>query len=59
MANVDNPRILMIAPRCYPPVEPEGMVNAKLALAIKSAGLHIDIITAGGSDNFGRYPNAE
>jgi len=52
----------MIAPVFYPypPVWPEGMVNAKLALAMKKAGWYIDIIIAGytdGSDR--RYPSEE
>jgi hypothetical protein len=52
------PRILMIAPVFYPypPVWPEGMVNAKLALAMKDAGWHIDVIVAGYPGGSSRYP---
>jgi hypothetical protein len=59
--NLDKPRILMIAPVFYPypPVWPEGMVNAKLALAIKKAGWHIDIIVAGYPHASNRYPSEE
>lgn len=54
-----NPRILMIAPVFYPypPVWPEGIVNAKLALAMKNAGWEIDVIVAGYSGpGTSRYP---
>ena len=49
----------MIAPVFYPypPVWPEGIVNAKLALAMKKAGWHIDIIVAGYSGGSSRYPS--
>jgi glycosyltransferase involved in cell wall biosynthesis len=60
--NNNKPRILMIAPVFYPypPIWPEGMVNAKLALAMKRAGWHIDIIIAGYSNGAGRrYPSEE
>jgi glycosyltransferase involved in cell wall biosynthesis len=59
--NLDRPRILMIAPVFYPypPVWPEGMVNAKLALAMKTAGWHIDIIVAGYPHASNRYPSDE
>ncbi len=52
------PRILMIAPVFYPypPIWPEGMVNAKLALAMKQAGWHVDIIVAGYPNDSSRYP---
>jgi hypothetical protein len=55
----NTPRILMIAPVFYPypPVWPEGMVNAKLALAMKRAGWPIDIIISGYPDAQGRYPS--
>jgi len=62
LKNFDHPRILMIAPVFYPypPVWPEGMVNAKLALAMKNAGWHIDIIVAGYPDSSDRrYPSEE
>lgn len=54
-----KPRILMIAPVFYPypPVWPEGMVNAKLALAMKKAGWHIDVIIAGHPAPKNRYPS--
>ena len=58
----DKPRILMIAPVFYPfpPIWPEGMVNAKLALAMKKAGWNIDIIVAGYPDDVDRrYPAEE
>ena len=35
----------MIAPICFPPAQPEALVNAKLALAMKEAGWHVDIVT--------------
>ena len=56
---LETPRILMIAPVFYPypPVWPEGIVNAKLALAMKKAGWHIDIIVAGYSGGTSRYPS--
>ena len=57
---LNNLRILMIAPIFYPlpPIWPEGIVNAKLALAMKNAGWHIDIIAAGYSTpGSGRYPS--
>ena len=60
--NPDKPRILMIAPVFYPypPIWPEGIVNAKLALAMKKAGWHIDIIIAGyPDDSERRYPSEE
>ena len=57
----EKPRILMIAPVFYPypPIWPEGIVNTKLAVAMKNAGWQIDIIVAGyqGGDN--RYPSGE
>jgi glycosyltransferase involved in cell wall biosynthesis len=59
MKNFDKLRILMIAPACYPPVGPEAMVNAKLALTMKKAGWHVDIITEGRSKKYGRYPADE
>ena len=60
--NLNTPKILMIAPVFYPypPIWPEGMVNAKLALAMKNAGWHIDIIVAGYPDSSDRrYPSEE
>jgi len=60
--NPDKPRILMIAPVFYPhpPIWPEGIVNAKLALAMKRAGWYIDIIIAGYPDGSERrYPSEE
>jgi glycosyltransferase involved in cell wall biosynthesis len=51
----------MIAPIFYPypPIFPEGMVNAKLALAMKKAGWYIDIIIAGSLKGSDRYPADE
>jgi glycosyltransferase involved in cell wall biosynthesis len=49
----------MVAPVFYPypPVQPEGVVNAKLALAMKNAGWCIDVIVASGfKGSGGRYP---
>jgi glycosyltransferase involved in cell wall biosynthesis len=49
----------MIAPAFYPypPVGPEGMVNSNLALVMKKASWHIDIIVAGYSGRgSSRYP---
>jgi len=60
LKNLDKPKILMIAPVFYPypPIWPEGMVNAKLALAMKEAGWHIDIIVAGYPESSDRrYPS--
>jgi glycosyltransferase involved in cell wall biosynthesis len=56
-----KPRVLMIAPVFYPypPVWPEGIVNAKLALAMKNAGWQIDVIVAGYPDGSSRYPSEE
>jgi hypothetical protein len=57
--NMSKPRVIMIAPVLYPypPVWPEGIVNAKLATALKNAGWHIDIIVAGYSGGSSRYPS--
>ena len=53
-----KPRILMIAPVFYPypPIWPEGMVNAKLALTMHDAGWDVDIIVAGYAEGSSRYP---
>ena len=61
LKNLDKPRVLMIAPIFYPypPIFPEGMVNAKLALAMKKAGWYIDIIIAGSLKGSNRYPAGE
>jgi len=62
LKNLDKPRVLMIAPVFYPypPIWPEGMVNAKLALAMKNAGWYIDIIIAGYPDDSDRrYPSED
>ena len=46
MTKIDQrPSILMIAPFCYPPAQPEAFVNANLAIAMKEAGWHVDIVT--------------
>lgn len=57
--NSDLPRVLMIAPVFYPypPIWPEGIVNANIALAMKKAGWHIDIIVAGYTGGSSRYPS--
>jgi glycosyltransferase involved in cell wall biosynthesis len=51
----------MVAPIFYPypPIFPEGMVNAKLALTMKKADWHIDILVAGGLKGSNRYPTGE
>jgi glycosyltransferase involved in cell wall biosynthesis len=58
---IDKPHVLMIAPVFYPypPVWPEGIVNAKLALAMKNAGWDIDVIVADYPDGSSRYPSEE
>jgi glycosyltransferase involved in cell wall biosynthesis len=47
MKNNRKPNILMIAPFCFPPAQPEALVNAKLAIAMIEAGWHVDIVTEG------------
>jgi glycosyltransferase involved in cell wall biosynthesis len=47
------PSILMFAPVCYPPANPEGIVTSKLVLAMLKAGWHVDVIT---SNRWARYP---
>jgi glycosyltransferase involved in cell wall biosynthesis len=39
------PRILMIAPSCYPPGNPEAFVNANLVSAMLRAGWSVDVVT--------------
>jgi len=50
-----HPRILMFAPFCYPPGNPEAFVNANLVLAIRDAGWQIDVITM--ADTTPWYPH--
>jgi glycosyltransferase involved in cell wall biosynthesis len=59
MPDITKPRILMIAPVFYPypPIWPEGIVNANLAMAMKRAGWHIDVIVAGYQGGTDRYPS--
>lgn len=39
------PSILMFAPSCYPPGNPEAFVNANLIVAARASGWHVDVIT--------------
>jgi glycosyltransferase involved in cell wall biosynthesis len=41
----DRPRILMLAPQCFPLYSPEAIVSAKLALAAVQAGWHVDVLS--------------
>lgn len=41
-----KPRILMFAPVCFPPAQPESIVNSKLVLAMREAGWQVDVIAA-------------
>lgn len=52
--SIDNPRILMFAPFCYPPASAESIVTAKLLLAFLDAGWEIDVIAQADSGQF--YP---
>lgn len=49
------PRILMFAPSCYPPGNPEAFVNANLVLAFLDAGWEIDVVSRSGLDQW--YPS--
>jgi hypothetical protein len=40
-----KPRILMLAPECFPAYGAEAIVNAKLALAALDAGWKIDVVS--------------
>lgn len=51
---MNPPRILMFAPSCYPPGNPEAFVNANLVLAFRDAGLEIDVVSRSGLDQW--YP---
>ncbi|MCP2500237.1 MAG: hypothetical protein NCA08_01510 [Deltaproteobacteria bacterium] len=53
--NKIKPRILMIAPSCYPPGNPEAFVNANLVLAALEDGWHVDVITMENLPHW--YPN--
>jgi glycosyltransferase involved in cell wall biosynthesis len=59
MPDIVKPRVLMIAPVFYPypPIWPEGIVNANLATAMKRAGWKIDVIVAGYRGGTDRYPS--
>ena len=50
-----TPNILMFAPSCYPPGNPEAFVNANLVLAALEAGWGVDVITMADSGHW--YPN--
>lgn len=41
---ITKPRILMIAPQCYPPAGAEAIVTAKLLLTFLEAGWEVDVI---------------
>lgn len=49
-----KPRILMIAPQCYPPAGAEAIVTAKLLLAFLEAGWEVDVIGQAEAGQF--YP---
>lgn len=51
-----NPRILMIAPVCFPPNNPEAFVNSNLAATFIAAGWHVTILTQS-SKKDAWYPN--
>jgi hypothetical protein len=40
-----NPRIIMFAPYCYPPVGSEAIVTSKLVYAMLKAGWGVDVVT--------------
>jgi Glycosyl transferase 4-like domain len=50
------PRVLMLAPYCYPPAGAESIVAAKLAVALIEAGWQVTIVTD--PDNEAFYPAA-
>lgn len=41
----ENYKLLMFAPSCFPMKSAEAIVNVKLALAMKAANWHVDIVT--------------
>jgi len=43
--NNKHPRILMFAPACFPPGNPEAFVNANLVLAVLECGWKVDVLT--------------
>lgn len=49
---VNQPRILMFAPLCYPPAGSEAIATAKLLLAAIDAGWELDVIS---QKDFGHY----
>jgi len=40
---LENLRILVFAPVCFPPAQPEAIVNSNLVLALKRAGARFDV----------------
>lgn len=52
--NNASPSILMFAPACFPPGDPEAFVNANLVMAAREAGWQIDVVTM--ADPQRRYP---
>lgn len=48
------PRILMFAPSCYPPGNPEAFVNANLVQAMLSERWQVDVVTLAGAGQW--YP---
>ena len=55
--NAIKPRILMLAPSCYPPGNPEAFVNANLVSSMLEAGWGVDVVTC--ADNvYHWYPES-
>jgi glycosyltransferase involved in cell wall biosynthesis len=54
--NRNSPRILMIAPLCYPPYNPEAFVNANLVLTFLHAGWQVEVLTMSIAKLFRWYP---
>ena len=52
--SIENPRILMFSPFCFPPSSAESIVTAKLLIAFLDAGWEIDVIGQADSGQF--YP---
>lgn len=48
------PRIIVFAPNCYPPQDPEAFVNANLIMAMRQAGWDVIVYTQKNANN--RYP---
>lgn len=55
---MSNPRILMIAPLCYPPNNPEAFVNANLAKAFIDAEWQLSVLTDSDEEQCRWYPSA-